>query len=39
MREKSKHQNFSMAIFEKNFFAVDVHVLGSQNATADMQQP
>ena len=38
MREKSKHQNFSMARFEKNIFAVDVHVLG-QNATAGMQQP
>ena len=42
MREKSKHQNFSMARFEKKYiFAVDVqvHVLGSQNANADMQQP
>ena len=37
-REKSKHQNFSMARFEKNIFAVNVHVLG-QNATAGMQQP
>ena len=38
MREKLKNQNFSMATFEKNIFAVDVHVLG-HNATAGMQQP
>ena len=37
MGEKSKHQNFSMTTFEKNIFAVDVHVLG-KNATAGMQQ-